>query len=69
MTKDTFMSAFTFEGFKCDVSFNEIVDTYTGDKTKEIVLRNNNEKFRASYLYGEGLKEIGREKRGEKTTY
>ncbi|MED3654697.1 hypothetical protein P4489_10305 [Heyndrickxia sporothermodurans] len=66
MTKDTFMSAFTFEGFKCDISFNEFVDTYTGDKIKELVLRNNNEKFRASYLYGEGLKEIGREKRGEK---
>jgi len=54
MTKDTFMSAFTFEGFKCDISFNEFVDTYTGDKIKELVLRNNNEKFRASYLYGEG---------------
>ena len=34
MTKDAFMSAFTFESFKCEVSFNEIVDTYTGDKTK-----------------------------------
>ena len=66
MTKDAFMSAFTFESFKCEVSFNEIVDTYTGDKTKELVLRNNSEKFRAAYLYGEGLKEIGRGKSGEK---
>src|SRR5699024_8790631 len=66
MTKDAFMSAFTFESFKCEVSFNGIVDPYTGDKTKELVLRNNNEKFRAAYLYGEGLKEISREKSGEK---
>src|SRR5699024_12548936 len=62
MTIDAFMSAFTFESFKCEVSFNGIVDPYTGDKTKELVLRNNNEKFRAAYLYGEGLKEISREK-------
>src|SRR5699024_4227301 len=62
MTKDAFMSAFTFESFKCEVSFNGIVDPYTGDKTKELVLRNNNEKFRAAYLYGEDLKEISSEK-------
>ncbi|GAB2547239.1 hypothetical protein GCM10026983_16610 [Gracilibacillus alcaliphilus] len=67
MTKDTFMSAFTFESFKCEVSFNEIVDSYTGEKTRELVLRNNNnENFRAAYLYGEGLKEISRSKSGEK---
>ncbi|WP_340083796.1 hypothetical protein MHB50_11230 [Siminovitchia sp. FSL H7-0308] len=67
MSYDTFKSAFVFESFKCETNFNEIVEPSTGEKVKSLVIRNNStEKFRAAYIYGEGLKEISRSKGSEK---
>lgn len=67
MSYDTFKSAFVFESFKCETNFNEIVEPNTGEKVKSLVIRNNStEKFRAAYIYGEGLKEISRSKGSEK---
>ena len=60
---DTFKSAFVFESYKCITDYNETVDLHTGYKTKSLVIRNDvSQNFRAAYIYGEGLKEIKKQR-------
>lgn len=60
---NTFKSAFIFESYKCISNYNETVDLYTGCKTKSLVIRNDiSQSFRAAYIYGEGLKEIKKQR-------
>ncbi|SHI17526.1 hypothetical protein [Sporanaerobacter acetigenes] len=64
---DTFKSAFVFESCKCVTDYNEVVNLNTGNKTKSLVVRNDiSKKFRAAYIYGEGLKEIRRQRANDK---
>lgn len=66
-SSDTFKSAFVFESYKCITDYNEVVDLHTGNKTKSLVIRNDVSKnFRAAYIYGEGLKEIRKQRDNDK---
>lgn len=66
-SSDTFKSAFVFRSYKCTTNYNEIVNLETGNKSKSIVVKNDSSKrFKAAYIYGEGLKEIGNPKTNEK---
>lgn len=64
---DTFKSAFIFESYKSITDYNDVVDLNTGNKIKSLVIRNDVSKnFRAAYIYGEGLKEIRRQRANDK---
>jgi hypothetical protein len=66
-SSDTFKSAFVFESCKCITNYNEVVNLNTGNKTKSLVVRNDiSKKFRSAYIYGEGLKEIRRQRANDK---
>lgn len=66
-SSDTFKSAFVFHSYKCITDYNDVVDLNTGNKIKSMVIRNDvSKKFRAAYMYGEGLKEIRRQKVNDK---
>lgn len=67
MNIDTFKSAFIFEGHKGMVDITEEMNLNTGEKSKKIVIKeNNSSSFRAAYVYGEGLKEIKKRKESTK---
>ncbi len=66
-SSDTFKSAFVFESCKCNTDYNEVVNLNTGNKSKSLVVRNDVSKnYRAAYIFGEGLKEIRRQRVNDK---